>query len=65
MVECAWKSGDPGYVVLDRINKSGGINGRPVSLIVVDDEYPARGRGIRLTPSRGVRCLFRGRPSDR
>lgn len=23
MVECAWKTGDPGYVVLDRINNSG------------------------------------------
>ncbi|MBI4386327.1 MAG: adenosylcobalamin-dependent ribonucleoside-diphosphate reductase, partial [Elusimicrobia bacterium] len=23
MVECAWKSGDPGYVVIDRINNSG------------------------------------------
>ncbi|MCX5797371.1 MAG: adenosylcobalamin-dependent ribonucleoside-diphosphate reductase [Elusimicrobia bacterium] len=23
MVECAWKSGDPGFIVIDRINKSG------------------------------------------
>lgn len=23
MIECAWKSGDPGYVVIDRINSSG------------------------------------------
>ena len=31
-------------MAVDRINKSGGINGRPVELIVADDEFEARRR---------------------
>ncbi len=43
-------------VATDRINKSGGINGRPVELVIADYESkPDVGRALRLRPRPGRR----------